>query len=174
MNGPQQLFQAVYGRAPTAEDRARLMATKAALGLSDRDELWGIIIALDHYTSTTLAARNDVVQLLADLPKTLKEAVDSTSAASRTVATRDMKAIIDAASKRLAQQVYTRSATTADNLSTASKTKWFIGGAIAGCAIFIAGVLTAVGAYQYVQPCIGGQLMRLTSGQEACVSASTR
>ena len=54
---PVDLFIQVYRRAPTEQDRARLMAVKAGLGLSPRDELWPVILVLDHYDRAIRAGR---------------------------------------------------------------------------------------------------------------------
>lgn len=48
---PETLFCTIYNRAPTEADRQRLRGVKAGLGLSDRDELWAVIMVLDHYTT---------------------------------------------------------------------------------------------------------------------------
>lgn len=42
-------FEKLLGRTPSKEERERLLRTKEALGLGDRDSLWLILIALGHY-----------------------------------------------------------------------------------------------------------------------------
>lgn len=59
---PEDLFQQVYNRAPTDQDRNRLIATKAHLGLSSRDELWPFILTLDHYSQIHFRARAQLVK----------------------------------------------------------------------------------------------------------------
>ena len=54
---PEDLFTQIYRRAPTEDDRARLMAVKAALGLSSRDELWPVLMVLDHYDRAIRSGR---------------------------------------------------------------------------------------------------------------------
>lgn len=59
---PEDLFQQVYNRAPTDQDRNRLIATKAHLGLSSRDELWPFILTLDHYSQIHIRARHQLAK----------------------------------------------------------------------------------------------------------------
>ena len=58
---PEDLFEQIYRRAPTKADRARLIGVKAALGLSDRDELWPLIVVFDHYSQTVEHTRYALV-----------------------------------------------------------------------------------------------------------------
>jgi hypothetical protein len=59
---PEDLFEQIYRRAPTKADRARLIGVKAALGLSDRDELWPLIVVFDHYSQTVEHTRYALVE----------------------------------------------------------------------------------------------------------------
>lgn len=59
---PSDLFHHFYNRAPTDQERSRLMAVKAHIGLSSNDELWPFIIMQDHYTQSHLLARAKLVK----------------------------------------------------------------------------------------------------------------
>ena len=59
---PEDLFTQIYRRALTAEDRTRLLAIKAGLGLSPRDEMWPVILVLDHYDTSIRAGRSATVK----------------------------------------------------------------------------------------------------------------
>jgi predicted trehalose synthase len=59
---PSDLFHHFYNRAPTDQERSRLMAVKAHIGLSSNDELWPFIIMQDHYTQSHILARAKLVK----------------------------------------------------------------------------------------------------------------
>ena len=71
---PETLFAQIYGRATTAADRERLVRVKAGLGLAEQDELWPVLMVLDHYSATTTAARGEILKALANMPGTLMPA----------------------------------------------------------------------------------------------------
>lgn len=47
----EDAFTKLVGRQPSEEQRERLYRVRDALGLSDNDAFWSIIMALDHYDS---------------------------------------------------------------------------------------------------------------------------
>lgn len=59
---PEELFYYLYKRAPSQADLDRLIAVKSLLGLSTRDELWPLILTLDHYSQTHIRARAQLVK----------------------------------------------------------------------------------------------------------------
>ncbi len=73
---PETLFEQLYRRALTADDRRRLLDVKSALRLSDHDELWPLIMTLDHYSVIISAAENKIIQVfdeqLADVEAAVK------------------------------------------------------------------------------------------------------
>lgn len=61
-DNPEDLFYYLYKRAPSQADMDRLIAVKSLLGLSTRDELWPLILTLDHYSQTHIRARAQLVK----------------------------------------------------------------------------------------------------------------
>jgi hypothetical protein len=59
---PESLFELIYNRAPSDADRKRLLGTKAVLRLSDDDEIWPVLLTLDHYTGKIASGRRDILQ----------------------------------------------------------------------------------------------------------------
>ena len=114
---PEDLFTQVYRRAPTEQDRARLMAVKAGLGLSPRDELWPVILVLDHYDRAIRAGR---VASLRDVQRVLDAMNDIPDRAGPIAAAEARKAIarlIEEASDKIARASAQKSITTADRIS---------------------------------------------------------
>jgi len=114
---PEDLFTQIYRRAPTDDDRARLLGVKAALGLSPRDELWPVILVLDHYDRAIRAGRaatlRDVQRVLDDLKAVPNRAGPIASAEAQKAIAR----IIEEASDRIARAAAQKSITTTDRIS---------------------------------------------------------
>ena len=125
---PEDLFTQIYRRAPTAEDRARLLAVKAGLGLSPRDELWPMILVLDYYDRTIRAGRaatlRDVERVLDDLRAVPDRAGPIASAEAQKAIAR----IIQEACDKIAREASQKSIITADRISR----RQFIVAAIVG------------------------------------------
>jgi hypothetical protein len=56
----ETLFQQIYEREPTEEDRRRLLATQKAMGLSDDDPTWAMVIAFDYYSQRIASTADDL------------------------------------------------------------------------------------------------------------------
>lgn len=142
---PEDLFTQIYRRAPTEQDRSRLMGVKAALGLSPRDELWPMIMVLDHYSRTISAGRtatlNDVQRVLDELRAVPDRAGPIASAAANKAIAR----IIEEASDKIAHASVQKSITTADRISR----RQLIVAAIAG-ALLTAGLAAAAAWGMYL------------------------
>lgn len=78
---PESLFRQLHGRAPTESDRRRLVAVRGALGLSEHDELWPVLMALDHYSQVSRHAESVVVKALEDFEDRLRRAGEDIPAA---------------------------------------------------------------------------------------------
>ncbi len=128
---PQDLFTQIYRRAPTDDDRARLLGVKAALGLSPRDELWPVILVLDHYDRAIRSGRaatlRDVQRVLDDL----KSVPDRAGPIASAEAQKAIARIIEEASDRIARAAAQKSITTTDRISR----RQFITAAVVGALI---------------------------------------
>lgn len=153
---PEVTFEQIYKRSPTREDRERLLSVKAALGLSNRDELWPLIITLDHYSSTTEAARQDIISELNAFPGLVQSAINNAakgaaSAASKSASVQ-VEAIIERGADRLSSLVLKRSETTAQNISRRSLIISMIAGACIAALLVAAG---AAGAFYLIDELAG-------------------
>lgn len=134
---PEDLFTQIYRRAPTDDDRARLMRVKAGLGLSSRDELWPIMLALDNNERTIRAGRaaimHDVERVLDDLESIPDRAGPIAAAEAQKAIAR----LIEQASDKIARNAAQKSITTADRISR----RQFIVAAVVGAlmAVCLAG-----------------------------------
>ena len=130
---PEDLFTQLYRRAPTDDDRARLLAVKAGLGLSSRDELWPIMLALDHNERTIRAGRaaimRDVDRVLGDL----KSIPDRAGPIANAEAHKAIARLIEQASDKIAKASAQKSITTADRISR----RQFIAAAVVGALIAV-------------------------------------
>ena len=130
---PEDLFTQLYRRAPTDDDRARLLAVKAGLGLSSRDELWPIMLALDHNERTIRAGRaaimRDVDRVLGDL----KSIPDRAGPIANAEAQKAIARLIGEASDKIARNAAQKSITTADRISR----RQFIAAAVVGALIAV-------------------------------------
>jgi hypothetical protein len=114
---PEDLFTQIYRRAPTAQDRARLLGVKAGLGLSPRDELWPVIMVLDYYDRAIRSGRIDTlrdVERVLDALKAIPERVGPIASAE---AQKAIARIIKDASEEIARTAAQQSITTADRIS---------------------------------------------------------
>lgn len=149
---PAILFEQVYGRAATTADRDRLVRVKAGLGLSDQDELWPVLMALDHYSATTTAARADILKALADMPGTFDASMRAMEAsAGRRAETALAQAVTDGAEK-LSRLVVARTLRAAEEITVRQKIVAGLVGALLGLG-FIA--LGGSGTYFYLENRVG-------------------
>ncbi|ESW59709.1 MAG: hypothetical protein Q27BPR15_15945 [Rhodobacter sp. CACIA14H1] len=149
---PAILFEQVYGRAATTADRDRLVRVKAGLGLSDQDELWPVLMALDHYSATTTAARADILNALADMPGTFDASMRAMEAsAGRRAEAALAQAVTDGAEK-LSRLVVARTLRAAEEITARQKIVAGLVGALLGLG-FIA--LGGSGTYFYLERRVG-------------------
>jgi hypothetical protein len=145
---PEDMFTQIYRRAPTDDDRARLQAVKAGLGLSPRDELWPVILVLDHYDCAIRAGRaatlRDVERVLNEL-KAIPERAGPIAAAE---AKKAIALIVEEASDKIARVAAQKSMTTADRISR----RQFIVATLVGAlmAVCLAGA-AAWGMYLFLE-----------------------
>ncbi|QCO58088.1 hypothetical protein EOK75_20185 (plasmid) [Pseudorhodobacter turbinis] len=115
---PETLFEQIYRRAPTDADRARLTGIKAALGLSERDELWPVILTFDHYSWTMERGRREMLKALETLPALTQAAVHGVEKEARIKSDYAVAQIVEKSAERISTQMVKHNQTTADTQST--------------------------------------------------------
>lgn len=145
---PEDLFTQIYRRAPTEDDRARLMAVKAALGLSPRDELWPVLMVLDHYDRAIRSGRTATLREVDRVLDALKSVPDRAGPIAAAEAQKAIARLIERASDQIARDAAQKSITTADRLSR----RQLIVAAIVGAllAVSLAGA-AAWGMYVFLE-----------------------
>lgn len=141
---PDTLFEQIYSRAPTGADRARLLRVKAALGLSDRDELWPVILTLDHYTAANQQARQETIKALRALPEQVKATIAEAETAAAGKADQAVARAVEKGADQLTQIVVKRSETTTDRIS---KRQFITAATIGGLIALICLGAGAAGGY---------------------------
>ena len=145
---PEDLFTQIYRRAPTEQDRARLLAVKAGLGLSPRDELWPVIMVLDYYDRAIRSGRIDTLRDVERVLDELKAIPKRAGPIAGAEAQKAIARIIKDASEEIARTAAQRSITTSDRISR----RQFIVAAIVGAllAVCLAGA-AAWGMYLFLE-----------------------
>ncbi len=100
---PETLFEQINRRAADARDRQRLVAVKAALGLSDRDELWPLIMTLDHYSRATVAAHGEIQRAIQEIPKIIGRASSEAGTIAKSAADTAVAHAVNRAAKHIAE-----------------------------------------------------------------------
>lgn len=165
---PENLFEQLNRRTLTPADRSRLVAVKSALRLSESDELWPLIMTLDHYAATTTAARNTILKALAEMPAKVEVAVKASETAASRNASQAVARAVEQGVVRLSSIVAKRSETTADRIS---KRQFLTAATIGGLgAIACIGVgWTAAHFYFETQLNIcTGEIFRVSGGGVGC------
>jgi len=145
---PEDLFTQIYRRAPTDDDRARLLAVKAGLGLSSRDELWPIMLALDHNERTIRAGRAAIMHDVDRVLEALNAIPDRAGPIAEAEAQKAIARLIEQASDKIAKASAQQSITTADRIAG----RQFIVAAVVGAliAVCLAGA-AAWGMYLFLE-----------------------
>ena len=114
---PEDLFTQIYRRAPTEQDRTRLLGIKAGLGLSPRDELWPVILVLDYYDRAIRSGRAATLRDVERVLEELKAIPDRAGPIAEAEARKAIARIIEEASDKIARASSQKSITTADRIS---------------------------------------------------------
>ncbi|MEO3480299.1 hypothetical protein AAFO90_21870 [Phaeobacter sp. CAU 1743] len=114
---PEDLFTLIYRRAPTEQERARLLSVKAGLGLSPRDEMWPMLMVLDYYDSAIRSGRTATLRDVERVLNELRTVPDRAGPIAAAEAQRAIARIIKDASEEIARTAAQRSITTADRIS---------------------------------------------------------
>ena len=165
---PESLFEQLNRRALTTADRRRLLDVKSALRLSDNDELWPLIMTLDHYSAVSFAARNKILNALGEMPAKVEAAVKASEIAATHNANRTVAAAVVQGVELLCSTVVKRSETTADRVS---KRQLITAATIGGLVALLIFGLGAAGAYYLIDRIFGictGETFNLSNGQTGC------
>ena len=141
---PEDLFQQLYRRAPTDVDRDRLVAAKSSLGLSARDEMWPVIMTLDHYTATNQSARNATIKEMKVVLEALKAVPASAGPVAIAEAQKAVATAVEEAAEKIAKVAVQKSETRADRISKRKLIVAMVVGATIAAAIAAA---SAVATY---------------------------
>ena len=130
---PEDLFTQIYRRAPTEQDRTRLLAVKAGLGLSPRDELWPVILVLDHHVRAIQEGRAATLRDVERVLDELKAIPDRAGPIAAAEAQKAIAQLIEQASDKIARNAAQKSITAADRISR----RQFIVAAVAGALLAV-------------------------------------
>lgn len=103
---PVSLFEMLYRRTPGEQEKTRLLGVKAALGLSDRDEFWPVIMTLDHYSLINTAARRDIIRAMETLPDQVKAVISNSERAFALKADQATAHAVEKGAEQLAQIIH--------------------------------------------------------------------
>ncbi|WP_281969126.1 hypothetical protein [Roseovarius nanhaiticus] len=149
---PEALFEQIYRRAPSDADRARVLGIKSGLGLSARDELWPIILVLDHYSATTAVARREILKAVGAIKKEATAAARDIGDAAGKKAEGAVALAVEKGSDKICQVVTERVRATADDVAATHKRRERIAGA--GLALVFIGLGAAL-AWVYIEAQVG-------------------
>ena len=164
---PEDLFEQLYRRAPTDNDRRRLLAVKASLGLSSRDEMWSIIMTLDHYAEVNQAGRHAIVKEVKSVLVEVKSIPGTAGSIAAKAARRTIEAMIDAAADKIAKVAVKKTESRADTISRRKFITAAITGAVIVCAV---GAIGAAAMHRYLEAkgICAEPPFSTTSGDTAC------
>lgn len=132
---PEDLFQQLYKRTPNDADRDRLIAVKSAMGLSPRDEMWAIIMTLDHYAATSQSARAASLKEVRAVLEALRKVPEEAGPIATAQAQKAVGEMIDKAADRISKVAVEKSKTRADRISKKQLITASIAGALIACCV---------------------------------------
>lgn len=149
---PEDLFTFFYKRAFSDADRDRLKTIKAGLGLSGRDELWPLIITLDHYTRTNITARDEQRQETRRVLAALKAIPEDAGPIAHAQAAKAVEKAVDRAATEIARVSVSRSQQRADRIS---KRQFIVAGIVGAVVATAFAGLGAVAMWAYLKSGVG-------------------
>lgn len=114
---PLSLFEQIFRRAPTESERQRLLGIKSALGLSERDELWPIIMTMELYAGANMQAKRRILEAVDGLPGTIKKTVSSIETHAKTKIDAATTQAIELGTEKLKQVVVQRTRASEDRIT---------------------------------------------------------
>lgn len=164
---PEDLFQQAYRRAPTDADKDRLISVKASLGLSARDELWPLIIILDHYTSASSAARSATVKEVKEVLQALRSVPDQAGPIAAAEAQKAVAQAVESAADKIAKLSVKRSQTRQEMLSRSQFIIASMTGAILAVGLAAIGAIIAWQIQESKGVCV--EAPKIQNGVQYCV-----
>lgn len=165
---PENLFEFLYRRMPTEEEKARLLRIKEALGLSKRDEFWPLILVLEYYTRIFVAARFQLVKAVKKETQKLEKILQKSGSLAETHARAAVARAIDESAEQIAKRAGDAVEQRADLLS---KRAWMrgamLGGAL-GVGMMVIGAAATYGVVALHGICDGSERHRDTQGASLC------
>ncbi|NVO29365.1 hypothetical protein HJ526_18240 [Donghicola sp. C2-DW-16] len=165
---PENLFEFLYRRMPTEEEKDRLLRIKEALGLSNRDEFWPLILVLEYYTRIFVAARFYLIKEVREEIQKLKQTLQKSGALAETQARAAVARAIDESAEQIAKRAGDAVEQRADLLS---KRAWMrgamLGGAL-GVGLMVIGAAATYGVVALHGICDGSKRHRDTQGATVC------
>jgi uncharacterized protein YneF (UPF0154 family) len=171
---PETLFEIIYNRAPTDADRKRLRGVKTGLGLSDRDELWAIIMVLDHYAVRIYLASKSISASVDNIPSETKAAItESMANMGKVFSHRNERSIahaIDGLETQILQSMRQESRAIADRFNR--KLIITVASVVSVISIFFITV-GGFGGYwittQLFEMCISDRIVKMSDGRSVCL-----
>lgn len=165
---PENLFEFLYSRMPTEEEKVRLLKIKEALGLSNRDELWSLFVVLEYYNGSFLAARRHLVKAVREETQKLEKILQKSGSLAETHARTAVAQAIDQSAEQIAKRAGDAVEQRADLLS---KRAWMrgamLGGAL-GVGMMVIGAAATYGVFALHGICDGSERLRDTQGASVC------
>ena len=165
---PENLFEKVYGRMPTEKEKVRLLRIKVALGLSNRDEFWPLILVLEYYTRFFVAARFQLVKAVKKETQKLEKILQRSGSLAETHARAAVARAINESAELIAKRAGDAVEQRADLLS---KRAWMrgamLGGAL-GVGLMVIGAAATFGVVALHGICDGSKRLRDTQGASVC------
>lgn len=165
---PETLFEQLYRRAPTSADRRRLLDVKSALRLSEHDELWPLIMTLDHYSVIISTAENKIVNVFAEQLVCVEDAIKAYETAAIRNADRAVARAVQTGVEQLGTILAKRSETTPARIQ---KKQFAIAATIGGLAAVAFLGIGWTAAHYYFETSFNictGRVFRITSGGLGC------
>ena len=165
---PENLFEFLYRRMPTEEEKDRLLRIKEALGLSKRDEFWPLILVLEYYTRFFIAAGFYLVKAVREETQKLEKILQRSGSLAETHARAAVARAIDESAELIAKRAGDAVEQRADLLS---KRAWMrgamLGGAF-GVGLMVIGAAATYGVIALHGICDGSERLRGPQGAPAC------
>ena len=160
----------MFRRSATDEDKNRLLAVQAHLGLSERDEFWPIVLSLDHYSQTIAAGRAASLREIKVILNELKEVPEKVGPIASAEAQRAIARIIEDASTKIAKASAEKSITTTDRISQRQWVLAMIAGGLIATIISIGSGLAVYTTLKWRGICAEEPIL-MSDGLTACVVA---
>ena len=165
---PENLFEFLYSRMPTEEEKVRLLKIKEALGLSKRDEFWPLILVLEYYTRIFVAARFYLVKAVRKETQKLEKILQRSGSLAETHARTAVALAINESAELIAKRAGDAVEQRADLLSKRAWMRGAMWGGALGVGMMVIGAAAAYGVVALHGICDGSERLRDTQGASVC------